>query len=66
VVREGTASLLAAQPGIEVVATAGSIDGVRDAIARVAADVFFSTSGSGPTPAWGSSARRRTVRRSSC
>ena len=41
VVREGTASLLASQPAIQVVATAGSIDGVRDAIARVAADVLL-------------------------
>ena len=41
VVREGTASLLAAQPGIAVVATAGSIDEAREAIGRVEADVLL-------------------------
>jgi len=41
VVREGTASLLAAQPGMAVVATAGSIDEARETIGRVAADVLL-------------------------
>jgi DNA-binding NarL/FixJ family response regulator len=41
VVREGTASLLAAQPGIAVVATAGSTDEAREAIGRVEADVLL-------------------------
>ena len=41
VVREGTASLLRAQPGIDVVATAGSIEEARATIARVAADVLL-------------------------
>ena len=41
VVREGTASLLAAQAGFEVVATAGSIDEATAAIHRVAADVLL-------------------------
>ena len=41
VVREGTASLLAAQPGVAVVATAGSIDDARAAIDRVEADVLL-------------------------
>lgn len=41
VVREGTASLLASQPGIAVVATAGSIDEARAAIDHVPADVLL-------------------------
>jgi len=41
VVREGTASLLVAQPGIDVVATAGSIDEARETIGRVNADVLL-------------------------
>ena len=41
VVREGTAALLAAQPGIEVVGTAGSIDEATALIAGVAADVLL-------------------------
>ncbi len=41
VVREGTASLLATQAGIDVVATAGSIDEAREAIGRVEADVLL-------------------------
>jgi DNA-binding NarL/FixJ family response regulator len=41
VVREGTAALLAAQPGIEVAGTAGSIDEARALIDRVPADVVL-------------------------
>lgn len=41
VVREGTAALLAAQAGIEVAGTAGSIDEAIELIARVAADVLL-------------------------
>jgi DNA-binding NarL/FixJ family response regulator len=41
VVREGTAALLAAQAGIEVVGTAGSIEEANDLIGRVAADVLL-------------------------
>jgi DNA-binding NarL/FixJ family response regulator len=39
VVRDGTAALLAAQPGIEIVATAGSVDEGVAAIRRIPADV---------------------------
>ncbi len=41
VVREGTAALLASQPGIDVVGTAGSIDEATGLIARVPADVLL-------------------------
>ncbi len=41
VVREGTAALLAAQPGIEVVGTAESVDDAAALIARVDADVLL-------------------------
>jgi len=41
VVREGTAALLAAQPGIQVVGTAESIDEATDVTARVEADVLL-------------------------
>jgi len=41
VVREGTASLLRAQPGIDVVATAGSIEEARSTIRYVEADVVL-------------------------
>ena len=41
VVREGTAALLAAQPGIEIVGTAGSIHEAAAVIARVEADVLL-------------------------
>jgi DNA-binding NarL/FixJ family response regulator len=41
VVRDGTAALLAAQPGIDVVGTAGSIDEATTLIARVRADVLL-------------------------
>jgi len=41
VVREGTAALLAAQPGIEIVGTAGSIDEATTLIAAVPADVLL-------------------------
>jgi DNA-binding NarL/FixJ family response regulator len=41
VVREGTAALLAAQPGIEIVDTAGSIDEGAAAIRRTPADVVL-------------------------
>lgn len=41
VVREGTAALLAAQPGIEVVATAGTADAARALLATCEADVVL-------------------------
>ncbi len=41
VVREGTAALLAAQPGLAVVGTAGSLDEARDLLERVDADVLL-------------------------
>ena len=41
VVREGTAALLAAEPGIEVVGTAESIDEANAVIGRVEADVLL-------------------------
>lgn len=41
VVRDGTAALLEAQPGIHVVGTAGSIDAATELIARVSADVLL-------------------------
>ncbi len=41
VVRDGTAALLAAQPGIDVVGTAGSIDEATALIAAVPADVLL-------------------------
>jgi DNA-binding NarL/FixJ family response regulator len=41
VVREGTAALLAAQPGIAVVGTAGSIEETTELIARTQADVLL-------------------------
>jgi len=41
VVREGTAALLAAEPGIEVVGTAESIDAANAVIGRVEADVLL-------------------------
>jgi DNA-binding NarL/FixJ family response regulator len=41
VVREGTAALLAAQPGIEVAGTAGSIGEATEVLAREAADVLL-------------------------
>lgn len=41
VVREGTAALLAAQPGLAVVGTAGSLDEARALLARVEADVVL-------------------------
>jgi DNA-binding NarL/FixJ family response regulator len=41
VVREGTAALLAAQPGIEVVGTAESVDEAAALIGRVDADVLL-------------------------
>jgi DNA-binding NarL/FixJ family response regulator len=41
VVREGTAALLAAQPGIEVVGTAESVDDAAALIRRVDADVLL-------------------------
>ena len=41
VVRDGTAALLAAQDGIEVAGTAGSIDEARQVLAAVAADVVL-------------------------
>ncbi|MBA2381742.1 MAG: response regulator transcription factor [Chloroflexi bacterium] len=41
VVRDGTAALLAAQPGIEVAGTAGSIDEATALIAAVPADVVL-------------------------
>ncbi|MEA2520289.1 MAG: hypothetical protein QOF49_2369 [Chloroflexota bacterium] len=41
VVRDGTAALLAAQPGIDVVGTAGSIDEAIALIAAVPADVIL-------------------------
>ncbi len=41
VVRDGTAALLAAQDGIEVAGTAGSIDEARQVLATVAADVVL-------------------------
>ena len=41
VVREGTAALLAAQPGIEVVGTAESVDDAAALIGRVDADVLL-------------------------
>jgi DNA-binding NarL/FixJ family response regulator len=41
VVREGTAALLAVQPGIEVVGTAGTIAEASSLIARVDADVLL-------------------------
>ena len=55
VVREGTAALLAAQPGIEVAGTAGSIDEATALIAaRRRPTSSCSTSGSAPTPGCGS------------
>ena len=41
VVREGTAALLAAQPGIQIVGTAESIDEAAAVVARVEADVLL-------------------------
>ena len=41
VVRDGTAALLAAQPGIDVVGTAGSIDEATALMASTAADVLL-------------------------
>ena len=41
VVREGTAALLAAQPGFEIAGTAGSIDEATELIGHVAADVLL-------------------------
>jgi DNA-binding NarL/FixJ family response regulator len=41
VVREGTAALLASQPGIAVVGTAGSIDEATAVVATTAADVLL-------------------------
>jgi DNA-binding NarL/FixJ family response regulator len=41
VVREGTAALLAAQPGIEVVAVAGSMEEARSVVAATPADVVL-------------------------
>ena len=41
VVRDGTAALLAAQDGIEIAGTAGSIDEARQVLATVAADVVL-------------------------
>lgn len=41
VVRDGTAALLATQPGIEVVGTAGSIDEARGLLTTVDADVVL-------------------------
>jgi DNA-binding NarL/FixJ family response regulator len=41
VVREGTAALLRAQPGIDVVATAGSIEDARAVIGSAPADVIL-------------------------
>lgn len=41
VVRDGTAALLAAQPGLEVVGTAGSMDEARTLVAGTGADVVL-------------------------
>ena len=66
VVRDGTAALLAAQDGIEVAGTAGSIDEARQVLATVAADVVLLDIRLGtetrPLPAHG---RRGRGRRSS-